>query len=109
MPSGSVQLQTIDYINEIGFLPLLKNEIPRIFSGRENGAWTPAVRGSRKRSLDVGELSLQENMILSMENSLIKRRDSYQKSGCLCSQITEGTAMILMPYMKTERHHINIK
>lgn len=99
---------TIDYINEIGFLPLFKNEIPGFSleertvpahwwcEDPEKDPWMWRAIIARKHDIIYGKF-------------FDKKAGSYQKSGCLCSQTTEGTAMILMPYMKMERHHINIK
>ena len=43
----------IDYIDEIGFLPLFKNEIPGFSLEERTVPAQLVVRGSRKRSLDV--------------------------------------------------------
>ena len=48
-------------------------------------------------------------MISSMENSLIRRQDLYQKSGFLYLLITAGMDMILMHYMMMGKHLISIK
>ena len=97
--------EAIKYINEFGFLPLFKNEIDG-FSLEERTVpeywWSdnPEIHSfPTRRSSDLS----------SMENSLIRRQDLYQKSGFLYLLIIAGMDMILMHYMMMEKRLISIK
>lgn len=101
--------EAIEYINEIGFLPLFRNDIPG-FSLEER---TPCRSTGGVRMLTEihgcgGRLS-QEDMTSYMASSLIKRQVLYRENGFLYLPITDGMDMILMRCMRMEKPRIRIK
>ena len=99
--------EAIEYINEIGFLPLFRNDIPG-FSLEERTVpeywWCEDV----DRDPWMGRLS-QEDMTSYMASFLIKRQVLYRENGFLYLPITDGMDMILMRCMRMEKPRISIK
>ena len=100
--------EAIKYINEFGFLPLFKNDIDG-FSLEERTV--PEYWWSDDPEIDpwMWRAIIAKAAISSMESSLIRRQDLYQKSGFLYLLITAGMDMILMHYMMMGKHLISIK
>ena len=99
--------EAIEYINEIGFLPLFRNDIPG-FSLEERTVpeywWCEDV----DRDPWMWRVS-QEDMTSYMASFLIKRQVLYRENGFLYLPITDGMDMILMRCMRMEKPRISIK
>lgn len=100
--------EAIEYINEIGFLPLLEM-IYRDFRWKnEPCRSTGGVRMLTEIHGCGGRLS-QEDMTSYMASFLIKRQVLYRENGFLYLPITDGMDMILMRCMRMEKPRISIK
>ena len=100
--------EAIEYINEIGFLPLLET-IYRDFRWKsEPCRSTGGVRMLTEIHGCGGRLS-PEDMISYMASFLIKRQVLYRENGFRYLLITGGMDMILMRCMKMEKLRISIK
>ena len=100
--------EAIEYINEIGFLPLFRNDIPG-FSLEERTVpeywWCEDV----DRDPWMWRAVSQEDMTSYMASFLIKRQVLYRENGFLYLLITDGMDMILMRCMRMEKPRISIK
>ena len=96
--------EAIEYINEIGFLPLFRNDIPG-FSLEERTVpeywWCEDV--------DRDPWMSQEDMTSYMASSLIKRQVLYRENGFRYLLINGGLSLILMRCMRMENPRISIK
>lgn len=95
--------EAIAYINEVGFLPLFKNDIPG-FSLEERTTpeywWCdiPEKDPWLWRAIIAGKHDIVYGKFFDKKPVL------YLKNGCRCLPTTGGTGMILMLCMKTEKH-----
>ena len=91
--------EAIEYINEIGFLPLFRNDIPG-FSLEERTVpeywWCEDV----DRDPWMWRAVIARSMTSYMASFLIKRQVLYRENGFLYLPITDGMDMILMRCMK---------
>lgn len=100
--------KAIEHINDVGFLPLFKNEIEG-FSLEE---WTaPEYWWCDDEQYDPwlwrAVIARQHDIIYG--KFFGKRQVLYQENGFLHLLITGVTDTILMRYMRMEKHRLNIK
>lgn len=85
--------ELIDWINEVGFLPLFKNEVPG-FSAEENTSdlywWT----GDAEQDPWEWRALIARSGQVAYGKFFGKKRASFQKSGSPTSPTTGGTVMI---------------
>lgn len=100
--------EAIEYINEIGFLPLFRNDIPG-FSLEERTVpeywWCEDV--DRDPWMWRAVIARRHDIVYG--KFLIKRQVLYRENGFLYLPITDGMDMILMRCMRMEKPRISIK